>query len=346
MGIPLVSVIVPVFNVEKYLDNCMESIVKQTYQNLEIVLVDDGSKDSSKQKCDEWADKDRRIKVVHKENAGLGMARNTGLDNATGAYVIYVDSDDFIDTRMVQVLMDAANFYHADTVYCGFMRLYSDKQTKEFKQSFENVCFQGKDVTQKVLLRMIGSEPDESVDSYLNMSVWHGAYSMKLILENGIRFPSERIYISEDIIYHIDYLRISKCVAFVPDCLYYYRMNDMSLTKLYNPQRFDKEIVLYREIKRKLGLFLLEKDYLQRVNRMFLGRVRSCVMRAVVGNRNNAYRELEQICNNTLVREILISYPYHRNPVQQRFFNYLLSHSIVWGLWIMAYLVGKRNLSR
>lgn len=100
----LISIIVPVYNVEKYLDRCMESIVNQTYQNLEILLIDDGSTDNSGQKCDEWAKKDSRIKVIHKENGGVSSARNIGLEEATGKYIGFVDSDDYIDENMYEIM--------------------------------------------------------------------------------------------------------------------------------------------------------------------------------------------------------------------------------------------------
>lgn len=100
----LISLVVPVYNVEKYLDKCLETITKQTYSKLEIILVDDGSTDLSGKKCDEWEKKDARIKVIHKENGGLSSARNAGIDVATGEYITFVDSDDFIDYKMIEEL--------------------------------------------------------------------------------------------------------------------------------------------------------------------------------------------------------------------------------------------------
>ena len=95
-----VSIIVPVYNVEKYIDRCMKSLMNQTLHEIEIILVDDGSPDSCPQMCDEYAKQDTRVKVIHKENAGLGYARNSGLEIATGEYVAFVDSDDYVDTQM------------------------------------------------------------------------------------------------------------------------------------------------------------------------------------------------------------------------------------------------------
>ena len=116
---PKISVIVPVYKVEKYLDRCVESIVNQTYKNLEIILVDDGSPDNCPVMCDEWAEKDERIRVIHKENGGLADARNAGMNIATGDYIGFVDSDDWIEPNMYEVLLKNALKYDADISRCG-----------------------------------------------------------------------------------------------------------------------------------------------------------------------------------------------------------------------------------
>ena len=102
-----ISVIVPVYNVKLYLHKCVDSILNQTYQNIEVLLIDDGSTDGSSDICDSYTEKDSRIKVVHKKNGGLSSARNTGLDMATGEYILFVDSDDYIDIEMIRRLYDA-----------------------------------------------------------------------------------------------------------------------------------------------------------------------------------------------------------------------------------------------
>ena len=114
----LISVIVPVYNVEDYLDRCINSIINQTYKNLEIILVDDGSTDSSGRKCDDFALKDDRIKVLHKENGGVSSARNAGLDVATGDYIGFVDSDDTIESNMYELLFNNAIEYHTKVSSC------------------------------------------------------------------------------------------------------------------------------------------------------------------------------------------------------------------------------------
>lgn len=117
---PLISIIIPVYNVEKYLDKCVESVVNQTYRNLEIILVDDGSPDNCPKMCDEWAANDSRIKVIHLENTGVANARNTALRMAAGDYVGFVDGDDYVEPDMYQQLVELAMKYNSDITFCSY----------------------------------------------------------------------------------------------------------------------------------------------------------------------------------------------------------------------------------
>ncbi len=136
----LISVIVPVYNVEMYLDKCVQSIVDQTYANLEIILVDDGSPDHCPAMCDAWAQKDDRIRVIHKENGGQADARNAGMAVATGKYIAFVDSDDWVEPQMYQSMHEAAVATDSDIVSCGVMRIWLDG--KSVKDSY---CFVSRD---------------------------------------------------------------------------------------------------------------------------------------------------------------------------------------------------------
>ena len=128
-GNELISIIVPVYNVEQYLEKCVCSIINQTYKNLEIILVDDGATDSSGNMCDELAKSDNRIKVYHKENGGLSDARNYGVERATGEYIGFVDSDDYIDSEMYEKLYEAIKKEDVDVAECNFRFIYSNRIT-------------------------------------------------------------------------------------------------------------------------------------------------------------------------------------------------------------------------
>ena len=146
----IVSIIVPVYNVEKYLDRCIQSAVNQTYKYLEIILVDDGSKDNCPSMCDEWAAKDSRIKVIHKENGGLSSARNAGLNIFKGNFVTFLDSDDWLEPDAVEAMMLCALQNGADMVSCGFY--FDDVQGNSDWENEEKLSFCGGDIAKNLLL--------------------------------------------------------------------------------------------------------------------------------------------------------------------------------------------------
>lgn len=230
----LLSVIVPIYKVEQYLDRCINSIVAQSYTNLEIILVDDGSPDNCPDKCDDWATRDNRIKVVHKANAGLGYARNSGLDIATGDYVAFVDSDDYIEPEMYETLVSAAVKHNADMVSCGFNK---QLKTGEFKPFVEFDCetvFEGDDEIKSLTRMFMLSYWHKS----LNVGVWHAIYRRCFVP----RFTSEREYIPEDLIFCINVgLRIKKYV-YVNRSFYNYMYNASGLCRSYKSDDFEKMV--------------------------------------------------------------------------------------------------------
>ena len=138
---PLISVIIPVYNVEKYLRRCLDSVVAQTYRNLEIICVDDGSVDESGKICDQYAVRDARIKVIHQENQGLSAARNRGLDAAEGAYIAFVDSDDYILEDMYKKMLDKLLDYNVDLCVCQWQYEFSDGRQVVKKQNIDPAIY-------------------------------------------------------------------------------------------------------------------------------------------------------------------------------------------------------------
>ena len=332
----LVSIIVPVYNVEKYLNECIKSIINQTYTNLEIILVDDGSKDNSGQLCEKWKSTDQRIQVIHKKNAGLGFARNSGLDIATGDYVMYIDSDDYISKNMVQKLLDTAEITGSDTGFCGLVRVLADGRMIPMPAYYENKSFKGNEIIDDVLLEMVGSKPECSNDANLFMSVWHAIYSRKIIEKYSIRFPSERIVMCEDIMYHIDYLRRASCVTYIKDPLYYYRVNPKSLSQVYDESRFKRQKELSIEIKSSLSKFVNAEKIDLHENRRFLGGVRSQILAIAGSKENDKVKKCKAIVKDDYVRTVLKDYPYNKNPLKHRIFNILIKNQCVYGLLILA----------
>lgn len=215
----IISVIVPVYNVEKYLRQCLDSIINQTYRNLDIILVDDGSTDKSGAICDEYAEKDSRIRVIHKENGGLSSARNAGLDliekNGGGEFLAYVDSDDFLELDIYEKCIDKfCKFESTDLVIFGFKLLYAEGiiETKSYP-SFDNL-------ESNIVLREY--EAGEMWNG-INPGVWDKVYRTKNIL--NLRFPDGRVY--EDSVYIYQVLAKVSNVSIMSDLGYNYRRDNV-----------------------------------------------------------------------------------------------------------------------
>lgn len=236
-----ITVVVPVYNVEKYLDRCVNSLVNQTYRNLEIILVDDGSPDRCGEMCDAWAQRDSRIKVIHKKNAGLGMARNSGIEAATGDCIYFVDSDDYIDLTAIEKAYDTLTANDAQIVVFGLTRVNAQGEpVRQMVPVTEQTCYRGEAVQTRFLPDLIDPEHLAARNQNLCLSAWSALYSMELVRETNWRFVSEREMISEDSYSLIWLYRYVSSVAILPEALYFYCENGASLTQTYREDRFEK----------------------------------------------------------------------------------------------------------
>lgn len=242
----MVTVVVPVYNVEKYLDRCVESIVNQTYRNLEIILVDDGSPDRCSQMCDDWALRDSRIKVIHKQNAGLGMARNTGIENATGEYICFFDSDDYVPPDTIEKAYNKIAEQRADVVVFGFSDVTPNGELISSRiPTPPKTLYCGEEVRTKFLPDLVGADPKTGVSANLWMSTWSCLFSMKMIRDSGWRFVSEREVISEDIYSLLELYQFVNRVTVLEEALYFVTENTSSLSRAYRADRFEKTRYFY-----------------------------------------------------------------------------------------------------
>lgn len=212
-GEPLISVIVPVYNVQSYLDRCMNSLVSQTYQNLEIILVDDGSTDRSGEMCDLWHDKDSRVRVIHRKNNGLSQARNTGLSAATGTFITFVDSDDIISPCLCSVLYESIR-EGADIAICDAEHIFPDK-TYEFSVSTQQEILTAEEATKQMWYQK----------SFLP-SAWGKLYRRELF--DGKQFTVERLFEDIDIMHEL--FDGAKVIVYNRSRLYGYVHREGSIT--------------------------------------------------------------------------------------------------------------------
>ena len=222
----LISIVVPIYNVEKYLKQCIDSVINQTYKNLEIILVDDGSTDSCAYICDEYTKKDERIKVIHKKNGGLSDARNVGLDIAKGEYVSFIDSDDYISEDFIEKMYNALIDNNAEISQCNLVKVNDNAEILEKIGYIDNIKIE----TSYEMLK------DLYTGHWENTIACNKLFNIQL-LEN-IRFPVGKVHEDEFTTYKILY-KASK-IAIVEDYLYKYRQNSNSITgKQFKEKRLD-----------------------------------------------------------------------------------------------------------
>ena len=222
---PLISVIVPIYNVEKYLARCVDSIVNQTYKNLEIILVDDGSPDRCPQMCDDYAKKDSRIKAVHKKNGGLSDARNAGMAVATGEYISFIDSDDYVSDDFFECLMNVMNKENSDIAECSVVKFYEDNRFDEFSDDLSVKTYD----TQDAMSALIAENP-------FHQHVWNKLYKTELVKD--IPYAVGKLNEDEFWTYQV-FGRASK-VAKLNKTMYYYFQRSSSIMGVgYNIRRLD-----------------------------------------------------------------------------------------------------------
>ena len=263
-----ISVIVPVYKVERYLDECISSIVNQSYDKLEIILIDDGSPDNCPEMCDHWASRDSRIKVIHKTNGGLSSARNAGLKVASGDCVMFVDSDDFIELSMASDLLQSLKNTNADITCCEINRYKDGKYSimDIFHSKSESYTISSTQYLNKLFLTEV------------SCASWNKLYKREIL--KNVCFP-EGTY-NEDIVFLYDLLQNKNItITLINKVLYNYRVTTNSVTTtfgkrnmdyLYNAQRFEKSILVERKdlydsfcvyksrVAIDIGWLLLKKD--------------------------------------------------------------------------------------
>ena len=258
MNPPKVSVIVPVYNAEKYLNECVDSILNQDFTDFELLLIDDGSKDNSGKICDKYAHKDNRVRVFHKENGGVSSARNLGLDNAIGEYIIFIDSDDYVDVNYLSILMSVGDSDLVVTGYEGF-------GYKIDTYSFENTKYSGWQIS-VCLSQYMNSIPFRVP--------WDKRYKTDIIKKKSIRF-NPLLRIAEDTVFVQTYLLYCDTIEFKIGTPYHYRLecNPLSFSK-YNLSSkeyiYTSQIVMqaYNTISSKYSIHI--NEYYDMVNKIII----------------------------------------------------------------------------
>ena len=337
----LISVIIPVYNVEEYLRECLESVLCQTYKNMEVILVDDGSQDVSGEICDEYADRYPNFTVYHKANAGLGMARNTGLEHMTGEYVTFLDSDDYLEPDCIEMLYEELIKAGVDMCKGGFRRVTDIGKTVSVRE-YKDELYKGDRAKKELLPRMIGSSPSQH-DS-VEMCVCGTIYRTEPIRKYQLRFPSEREMISEDLVFNMDYMQHANGACTMAYAGYFYRINMSSLTTGYREDRFSACKFFYLEIRKKLELLGYDELVVLRAQRMFFIYIRMSIAQEGRGTGLSSgikhIKKIRKICYDETVREIIRAYPIRKLGIKQFVFLKMIAHKMAVTLYMIA-MTGK-----
>lgn len=334
---PKISIIVPVYNVERYLERCINSLVGQTLEEIEILLVDDGSTDRSPELCEKAAAADKRIKVLRKKNEGAGLARNAALKVATGEYIGFVDSDDYVAPDMFESLLKKAEQYGSDLVLSGVLfvdgNMFSEAGDSERRDFFDgDTQFETTEALRELRMGIVGAAPGDPADSKYGMSIWKNLFRRDVILENNIEFQSEREMLSEDALFMVDYIGCIKKATGIREAYYYYCRNGSSISKSYKKDRFEKSLVFMREVENRFS-----KDMEPEMFRMYTDRFWQAMCRVLctqeilhAADEKLPFRalrkRLESVCTHEFSRRAFSAYPLRTLPFMQSMFAHAMKY--------------------
>ena len=340
-----ISIIVPVYNVEKYLGRCVESLTHQTMQEIQIILVDDGSTDNSSSICDEYAVKDRRILVIHKKNEGQGIARNQGLAKAFGQYVCFLDSDDYYELNTCEILYEHLKETNADL--CCFGYQIDDKDGNLVRRPLiREQIYQGEEVTNDFILHYFGDLPED--DNLRGFSSCMSVFRMSIIKDNNLVFPSERKVLSEDTIFSLEFCKYAECVTTLSKVFYHYCQNAESFSQGYRKDKFEKTKILYSVLKKYTKEYHIEDKTNIRLSMLIWVNLMSCLKqetrRIPEYGRKEVFKRIKQMCKDQVIAMELPKLSHTALPLRQKVLLFCIVHKLPRVAMEIAYVRAKIKL--
>ena len=247
---PKVSIVVPVFKVEKYLSQCVDSLLAQTLKEIEIILVDDGSPDNSPKICDDYAQKDNRVRVIHKENQGVGRARRSGYQEVRGKYVAFFDSDDYVSKDLYKTLYDRAEEANLDACFCDILNFSDGREPYPYTRESTELSFKDKQSIMTFSLNMLCPLLSQEETILYPHTQWNYIVRRDKLVESNVEFVSEREYVSEDLIFNLLWIPYANRIEWIEKPLIYHRVdNASSLTNNLKFQKVEASIRMVSKVK-------------------------------------------------------------------------------------------------
>ena len=335
---PQVSIIVPAYNVENYIERCLNSLVNQTFKDIEIITINDGSTDKSLELLNKYAKEDIRVSVIDLGDEGVSYCRNLGVEKANGKYIMFVDSDDWIDSSMVEVMYKKAEENKLDLVMCSYIREFKDHSKEKIFNLPQEIIYKDNEVKNELLRKLVGPVKEElSNPEMLDAlgTVWGKLYRADILKENKIKFVDlKEIGSAEDTLFNIFTFNYLKKVMFLNKPMYHYwRDNPKSVTSQYNPKLKEQRKVFFKYISN----FLKENNFEQVFEEALNNRICTSVLGLglIECSKNNKISRINKIKN---IKKI-INEEYIRNAYKNLELKYFSIH------WRIFYFFIKNKMS-
>lgn len=339
------SVIVPVYNVEQYIERCIESIRNQTLKEIELILVDDGSKDKSGLLCDQAAEQDLRIKVIHQENTGQGIARNAALKIARGDYIAFVDSDDYVEKETYQKIIEQMELNGSQLGCFGYSQ---DNQNGEivYRAKIAQKVYKSEEIKKKFILHFFGDDPKE--DDLRGVSACMSVYKRDVIEKNAIFFQSERKIFSEDTLFNLEYCKYIDSAVAVSESYYHYCLKEDSFTKGYKKDWFELTAYFTEVLGTYAKYYGIEEMVANRIRMILWVSLIDCIKQEVRLKGKMSVLQIKNriagICNKPKVVDLIHKLQTDGLNKKQKIFYYCIKYKLSWGLLILSDLRNKRGL--
>lgn len=333
---PLISVIVPVYNVQKYLPKCYYYLMKQSYANLEIILVDDGTMDMSGKLCDQYMQQDKRVKVIHKSNGGLASARNAGLEVATGTYVSFIDADDWIAEDTFEQLREVIEETRAEIIGFGYEKVENGKVKFERKPYWPQGLYSDIKAMHSILLDVISNK--ELFRYKVIRSACTHVFRRDLIERCHLRFTLERDILNEDYLFVTSAFYYAASFYAMDRCFYFYNTRDGSLTRQYRTNMLKRKKKLYLEYLAVMAPLAASKPFSERLSFFYINNMYECLTNEFTC-KNVDYNAASRILHDPILHECFQNCRLSGQEFKAQVVLFLMKHGMVHTFYFLYKLV-------